>query len=232
MKRKVLILILFSELVFSCLTAILLVNLALANPAPELDFPREPVVTLPTIVIHSPVQNQNYNSTDVLLNFTIIKPDAWIQPPGRYGGGDAEGNPVYEILGNITSVYYVVDGGERQNISVFDISTQFDYHPKRSLNVSTSFMLSKGAHSISVGFEADSYFMVYDVYTAENATTPYEPGLQLPVGLSSVMVYADSDHVDFTVLQEPFPFAFAATAEASITVAIACLLLYLKKRGR
>lgn len=56
MKRKASALTVISALLLSTAGA-MTVNLAKADPAPLFAFPTEPITTLPTIVVHSPVQN-------------------------------------------------------------------------------------------------------------------------------------------------------------------------------
>jgi hypothetical protein len=199
-------------------------QLANGYPSPELDFPRTPVMTPPTIEVHSPVQNQNYNSTGVWLNFTIIKPEAWVQPSGFYGASDGKGNKEFDILGNVTSVYYIVDGGERLNISVLDAPSLFDFHPKPlSLNFSINLTLAKGAHNVKIGFEADSYYLYMTDRWNGN--------------LSRIAVNGASELIDFIVLEEPqqetFPTALAVAASgASTIVIVAGLMAYLRRRKR
>ena len=215
-KRKVLGLSFILGLVLSAVAGALMINSAVANPIISLEFPTEPITTPPTIVVHAPVQNQNYDSNDVWLNFTIIKPETWIRLPEKYGGVDEKGNPVYVILGNVTSVYYVLDG-EGRNVSVRDQSYFADAFPNRDLNFSTKLTLTKGAHNIVVGLEADSYY--YD-----------ETNYQYPF-LSSVVVNGSSEIVNFTVLQEPFPTVpVAAATVASVAVAGVGLLVYFRER--
>ena len=127
--------------------------------------------------MHSPLQNQNYDSSEVLLSFTIIKPDAWFTLPYNWGT-DYEGNPLYVMFGNITSLHYVVENGERQNIPIHDISFVTDAFPNRTLTFSTNLTFAKGAHSVKVGLEADSYYSIYDVYTAENASDTAPIGME------------------------------------------------------
>ena len=213
----------------------MLVKLSRANPTPELDFPTEPVLTPPTIVMHSPVKDQNNSPDDLWLNFTIVKPEEWIQPKGPNGGYDPSGNPFYGILGNVTSVWYVVDGGERQNISVYDdTSLYFDASPSRTLNFSTPLTLEEGTHSFKVGFEADSYYLVIDVYTSENVTEHYQVGYEYPRGISSVIVRDVSDVISFYVAEPgtfpTVPVAAASSAAIVAVVAVAGLLIYYRKR--
>lgn len=210
-----------------------MINLAAANPIGlYFEFPTEPIMTPPAIVVYSPVQNQNYGSNDVWLNFTIIKPEAWIKLPQEYGGDDANGNPLYVIFGNITSVYYIIDSGEPQNISVHDLSYVAEAFPKRTLNFSTNLTLPNGAHDVVVGLKADSYYEITNVYTAENATDTIPAGSKFPIAaFSTVVVNGSSEIIRFAVgEQEPFPTALIMGASGvTITIVAVCLFYYHKK---
>lgn len=216
LKRTTLTKALALALLFSAVAGAIFVNLVTANPAPLFAFPTEPITTLPTVVVHSPVQNQNYNSTNVWLNFTIVKPESWFAIDVAH---HADHSPLTETFVNITSIYFTVDGGERQNIPVNDIDSLFDTAPILNLNFSTMLPLAAGTHGVKVGLEADSHYVVRYVYNFSEA-------------LSSVRLYAESDAVNFTVV-ESFPTARIVTASvATVAVVGAGLLVYFKKRKR
>jgi hypothetical protein len=168
----------------------MLVNLSKANPTPQLDFPTDPVMTQPTIIVNSPLPNQGNRLNDLWLNFTIVKPDEWIQPGGQHSGTDANGNPYYDILVNVTRVYFVMDDGERQYIPVHDISHLQDAFPERVLNFSTRLTLAEGVHSVKVGFEAESFYR----------DTSVEPNSLV---ISSVPLNGISEVTSFTVVKPP-----------------------------
>jgi len=214
-------------LLFSTVAGAVFVNLVTANPAPLFAFPTKPITTLPTIVVHSPVQNQIYNSTNVWLNFTVVKPESWFAIDV---GSHSDFSPLSETFVNITSVYFTVDGGERQNISVHDIDSLFDADPIFNLNFSTMLPLAAGEHDVKVGLEADSYYVVNYVYILSEA-------------LSSDRLCAESNSINFTVAGSSesaainfavagfFPTVLIVTASVA-TVAVVCagLLVYFKKR--
>jgi hypothetical protein len=226
-KRTQLTKVLVLAFLFSAVTGAGFVNLVAANPAPLFAFPTEPKTTLPTIVVHSPVQNQIYNSTDVWLNFTVIKPESWFAVNVAH---HADHTPLSETFVNISSVYFTLDGGERQNIVVHDIDSLFDADPIFNLNFSTLLSLTDGTHTVKVDLEADSYYVVNYAYNLSNA-------------LSSVKLNAESYTVNFTVtdsqksdaadfkLAEFLPTTYIITASVT-TVAVAGtgLLLYFKNR--
>ncbi len=195
-KKTLLTIAFISALLFSAVAGAMSVNLATANPAPLFPLPWDKPVTTPTtIVVHSPVQNQIYNSTEVWLNFSIIvKPES--------------------VFENVTSVYYVVDGSERQYIAVHDIETLF-YPSSRTLNFSCSLTLKEGAHNVTVSLEADSYYVLYVV----------GQGFTLP----SVAMHVASETIYFNV-EVPFPTTIVIAPMASVAIIGSGLLLYFKKR--
>jgi hypothetical protein len=221
-KKKVVILELIAVLLWSFVAGALLVNTTTANPAPLFSFPTEPFMNLPTIIVTSPVQNQTYTSNEVQLTLTIIKPETWFAFDVFH---HADHTPGTQTFVNITSVYYVLDDGERQNIAVHDIDSLFDASPTLTLNLSTVLPLAVGAHSIKVGLEADSYYVVRYTY-------------YFPDALSSVKLHLESDSVNFRVATELElqleSFALLPVSALATTVAITAfgLLVYFKKRKR
>jgi hypothetical protein len=197
-------------------TGIMLFNVATANPTwINTDFPSEPDRIPPTIILHSPFQNQTFNSTNIPVNFTVAKPETWFKSSNLDGTW---------VLGNITAVSYKVDGGENHSLPVLDTSTYFTIVTlPRTLNFSLSLTLPKGAHNITVRVEAESYYV----------TPGYLAGPPF-----STTVHGESELVNFTVVQpepetEPYPIAPVATVSV-ITVAVVGvgLLVYFKKRAR
>jgi hypothetical protein len=180
MKRTALALTVIFALSFSAVAGGLSLNRATANPAPLFAFPFDPVTTLPTIVVHSPVQNQIYNLTCVWLNFSIVKPESWF---AFNAGFHENGQPITETFVNITSVYYTVDG-RRQVIPFHDIDSLFDTSPTLTLNFSNVLAVTAGAHEVKVGLEATSYYWLggYDWSNSHG----------------SVELHAESETVNFT----------------------------------
>jgi hypothetical protein len=185
MKRTTLALTIIFALTFSAISGGLLFNLAAANPAPLFAFFRDPVTTLPTIVVHSPVQNQIYNY--VWLNFSIIKPESWF---AFNVGAHADGSSITETFVNITSVYYTVDG-KRQVIPMHDIDSLFDTSPTLTLNFSTALPLATGGHTVKVSCEATSYYL-------RTLKSIYQGGYDWANSVESIELHADSENVNFT----------------------------------
>jgi hypothetical protein len=221
-KKKVVILELIAVLLWSFVAGALLVNTAAANPAPLFSFPTEPFMNLPSIIVTSPFQNQIYTSNEVQLTLAIVKPKAWFAFDVFH---HADHTPGTQTFVNITSVYYVLDEGERQNIAVHDIDSLFDASPTLTLNLSTVLPLAVGAHCITVGLEAGSYYVVRYTYNLSDA-------------LSSVKLHLESDPVNFRVATELEiqleSFALLPVSASATTVAITAfgLLVYFKKRKR
>jgi hypothetical protein len=198
MKRKTSALALILALLVSAI-ALQFVSVASANFIGALILPNEPNTTPPTIVVHSPVQNQTCNSTDLWLDFTIIKPKGF--------------------FGNVTSVWYTVDGGKPQNIEVHDRfinDSDSIYLPVKELNFSSNLKLTVGAHNVKVSLEAQSFYIDY----------VDRQGWIYP----SVLVHGESETVNFNV-EVPFPTTIVATASASMAIVGVGLLVYFKKRN-
>ena len=185
MKRTILVLTIIFALIFSAVAGELLFNLGAANPAPLFAFFRDPVTTLPTIVMNSPVQNQIYNY--VWLNFSIIKTESWF---AINVGGHADGSPITETFVNITSVYCLVDG-RLQIIQFHDIDSLFDTSPTLALNFSTALPLAAGGHTVKVSCEATSYYL-------RTLKSIYQGGYDWANSVESIQLCADSETVNFT----------------------------------
>jgi hypothetical protein len=205
-------------LLLSAVAGAQLTNLVSANPYIPEYFPLEPVMTPPTITVNPPVQNQIYGSSDVWLNFSIIKPEAWfVYDVAR----DENGTSMTLTIGKITSVYYILDKGEPQNVTLDDGGLPSEYSieivPNRILNFSTRLSLPEGMHSIKVCFEANGYY-----YTGWDDLEP---------GLRSVVINGSSETIRFSVASS-FPTTLIATVSAaSVAVIGVGLLVYFRKRN-
>jgi hypothetical protein len=195
------------------------VNLARANPAPLFSFPTEPITTPPTIIVNSPVQNQTYNTT-VEFSLTIIKPETWFAIDV---GSHLDGSPINQAFVNVTSVYYAIDDGERQNITLHDITSLWDTTPTMTLNLSTALPMAAGAHTLKVGLEADSYYVVRYTYNFSDA-------------LASVKLHAETAPLNFRVATdleiqlESLPIVPIAASVAAIAIVSIGSLIFFKKR--
>jgi hypothetical protein len=215
MEKKALFAVAFiSVLLLSIIAGILLANMATADPIWGADFPREPDVTPPTIILNSPLQNQSFNSTDIQLNFTVAKPETWFKE-----------NSNLWVLGKITSVSYEVDTGEKQSLPVYDTATYSvtaSAYPPRNLNFSLGLTLPEGTHNITVGVEAESYYVTPGYLTGP----PF-----------SITFHGEPESTNFTVAQpkpeipEKEPFSIVPVVSiASVVIVSVVLLVYFKKR--
>ncbi len=195
------------------------VGLGMANPYIEGYFPLQPATAKPSIVVESPIHNRDYSSDDAWLNFTIVKPETWFVP-------DVASTENYEPLtlaiGRIARVYYVLDNGEPQNITVEDGGLPSDFSidvvPTRIFNFSVPLSLTGGLHSVKVGFEAETYY-----YTGWEVSDR---------GLRSVKVDGFSEEVNFRIAEPLQTGMIAAVTIALAMSAAAGLLLYRRKYRR
>lgn len=207
---------------FVLVAGAVLVNSARANPAPLFSFPTEPVTELPAIIVTSPVQNQVFTSTALGLNLTIIKPETWFAFDVFHHEDHSPGTQTFV---NITSVYYVIDGSERQNITVHDVNSLFDTSPTLTLNLSIVLPLKVGAHSVKIGLEADSYYVVRYTYNLSDA-------------LSSIKLLTESTPINFSITTDlelqldSFPVLPIVAPVAIVVVASIGLQVYFKKRRK
>src|SRR3989339_472159 len=103
MKKKVTALLI--GFLFLSFSGVILFNSAEANPAPLFSFPTEAIMTSPTILVTSPVQNQTYDAPSLDLTLTIIKPETWF---AFNVGSHMDYTPISQTFVNITSIYYKI----------------------------------------------------------------------------------------------------------------------------
>jgi hypothetical protein len=179
----------------------------MANPAPLFTFPTEPITTQPTIIVTSPIQNQTYASNEMLLALTIVKPETLFAFEAFHHEDHSPGTRTFV---NISSVYYVIDDGDRQTIQLI-------------LNISTVLPLTMGIHNIKVGLEADSYYVVKYTYNLSDA-------------LSSIKLYVESTPVTFEIAAQPEPrldstsTAVIIASTAIVIIVGSGLLVHFRKR--
>lgn len=108
MKRKAFPLILTMALLSLAVIGIHLTAMTAANPVMHYEIPTKPDTNAPSVTVNSPLQNQTFDSQNITLSFTVIKPETWIRLT-KYS------DTVYLVLGNVTSFYNVVDGVKSQS---------------------------------------------------------------------------------------------------------------------
>jgi len=217
MRRKVATLTLITIILITA-AGLSLVSLTVANPYIEGYFPLESATTRPSISFQSPIQNRDYTLGDAWLNFTITKPETWFVPNVAY----TENNESMTLaIGRITRVYYILDKGPPQNITVKDgdLPSAFsvEVFPTRVFNFSVRLILTGGLHSVKIGYEADTYY-----YTGWDVTDP---------GLRSVDVEGFSAEINFRI-GEPLQteIVVVASVAAAVAVSASLVLLYRKRR--
>jgi hypothetical protein len=215
MKKTASTVTLISVLLLSALIAIQFTELASANPYIPGYFPLEPVTTQPTINVNHPVQNQIYETGDLDLNFSIIKPEAWFIHDVAYA---ENGSSLTLAIGQVTSVSYQLDDGEPQNMPLNDGNLPLEYvintDPNRILNFSIHFTFPEGLHTARISFQAKSFY-----YTGWDDPDP---------GLRSIAVNGSSETVYFRV-GHPFPATLVFVASVGIALVVVSLLVLFKK---
>ncbi len=229
MKRTMLALVLVSALSFSAAACILFCDVAKANPVWVSYYPLEPVTTPPAVIFQSPMQNQTYEPNSTWLNFTIAKPESWFLQTNK--SHDEQGNSLWHILVNITSVSYATDGHTQEKIPMCDLTRYIEPFPSRTLNFSTKLTLPVGVHTVVVNIEGQSFY--------------FQPEMVVTYGPLKTRMTATSETITFTVAEPPpqeptttespiaFPTETVAVASGASAVLIgACLLVYFKRRKR
>jgi len=185
--------------------------------------------TSPTVTIQTPSQLVTYNSRDILLDFTITKPQIWLDDFSEtYGVAVA-----FMYWGQLDYVKYNLDGRDIGNVSVNDVPlfTAYDSLPPDSFNFSiTLHNLSNGQHSLIVS--------VYGkVYHTPNALpiTGKSPMVNFSIETPSptpTQAPTPTPSPEPTPITETFPASLVFVASVGIALAVIGLMVYLKKRQR
>ena len=222
MRKKAFVLaLLIFVLLFSVIGGASLVDFAKANPLYLSWYPSEPVTTPPIITIQSPSQNQNYNSTDIWLNFTVSKPETWFSQTEL---SESYMPGTYMVVGRLISYQYILDGNESTNIPVEDKFHRIDPpdKPEETQCFSVNLTLTEGAHNITVVVECESTYVIEEYRFSSSPKT--------------IPVLGSSETVFFNVVEpntESFPTTFAVVASgASLAVVSMGLIVYFQKRKR
>ncbi|MCW4017198.1 MAG: right-handed parallel beta-helix repeat-containing protein [Candidatus Bathyarchaeota archaeon] len=151
MKRRPLYLIIaLSTVIFLLFAVDGTFEAAWANPFYQYDLPSTPEIAPPIITIHQPAVNQTYRENNILLYFTVIKPDEWFKMYHETLYPNAS-------LGKITAITYSVDGKGNVTIPVNDgwltnAHQTVDY----SVNLTGLF---RGYHTVTVSAEGTTYYL-------------------------------------------------------------------------
>jgi hypothetical protein len=205
MKKTALAVTLISALLFSAVTATLVVRFADADP-----YVIWPKVSFPTMEVTSPIEGQFYPSSDVWLKFTVNRPEDWF-----YISSLDNGSEVYLSQGQIKFVIYSVDGAIDGVADEHESEKIYVNDPVNAVNPPSNFSLSFNLEGLQDG---------------QHSVDVYAEGF---VNGSGVGV--DPQRINFTVYTpepEPFPATMvAAAAGASATIVAIGLLVYFKKRN-
>jgi hypothetical protein len=209
--KRAFIVSLILVLLVSLLAASQVVKLGTANPLWLLFFPRAAVETPPTITFQSPT-NRTYDSDNVWLNFTIVKPESWF-------GVAINIYPSNYVYVNITSLSYTIDGNVSESIQFRDFNASLvEENPERSLNFSTKLTLPEGPHNLTVNLQCDSYYV-------ETFTRPYLSNTQMNFTSEAVYFNVAAANASAPTMLVMVP----ATSIAAIGIGV---LLYFKKHKR
>ncbi len=161
MKKIALTAIIIFELLCSLVAGMQVVEVAKANPVALSWLPTSPDTSQPGLIIQSPLQNQTFTSDEVILNFTVAKPETWFGSQFFANPGFGSDLSMYYCNGKIFAVKYSVDGIESQNISVTDANVLAPYYSplNRTLDFSINLTLPEGKHVLTVSAMAESYYM-------------------------------------------------------------------------
>ncbi|MFB3889196.1 MAG: hypothetical protein ACE14S_06865 [Candidatus Bathyarchaeia archaeon] len=125
-------------------------NQARANPIVFSWLPVSPNADPPSIILKSPVQNQTYDTHDITLDFTVVKPQAWFVNASGLG-------QVWS--GEITSVQYILDQNQTCGIPVTDDKIYQYFTVRGTLDFSENLTLSEGLHTLALSAEGKYYYM-------------------------------------------------------------------------
>ena len=147
-------------------TSLIILNVK-ANP---LIFPD---INQPTINIQSPIQYQTYQANSIWLNFTVHKPEDWINNSNLDNSSNSQNQ------GQITFVTYSIDkkviGNETNTrIEVYDPITAINPQLNFSFSVNLN-ELSDGNHTVEVYAEGIFNKIPIGVTSTTNHFTVYTP---------------------------------------------------------
>ena len=201
MKKNVLFTIAFiSIFLWSCVLGTQ-VKIANANPISEAKFNAPPI-----IAIQSPLNNETFSFDNVLLVFTVTKPEVdmygkWIDDSSIYATYHWT-----DLRNKVINVTIALDGEMYRSIEVnSNLSSSLNF----SLNMAN---LEVGAHTVQIHTLCEG--VVLEAHALWNYAISYS---------------TSSDIVYFTIT-EPFPTTIVATASASAAIVSVGLLIYFKKR--
>jgi hypothetical protein len=191
---------------FSAATGVLFVNLGKANPIGEWKWATPPIIS-----IHSPVNNETFCVSDVLLSFNVTKPTDWL----IHGGHNAK-----QML---LSVGFQLDGKYYDRIPVnSDLKSPFEY----STNLAN---LGEGVHSLQIYAYATGWIIEmhglweYDTPINSSSNMVYFTVDVTPPAISILSVESktyDSPDIPltFTVNEAVYQTSYSLDRQANVTI--------------
>ena len=206
MKRKALALISVIALLFSVVAGTLFVNLVEANP-----FFETRVTSPPTVTIHSPANETCVN--EVLLDFSVKKPEVWITTPGSLGYAQSFDGVSYEVDGKY---YSSVDSIDRS------LASPLNYHVYLT-------NLTDGVHTLTVRAYATGCVVemhgLWDYYVPINSSSEVHFTLDTTSPVVSILAlenetyYASDLPLNFTVNEVAQQVCYSFDGEENMSLA-------------
>jgi len=190
----------------AALTGTWFVNLAKAFPN-EIEYKTPPIIS-----IHSPVNNATFSVNNVLLDFTVTKPDYWL----FHGGYAAQ-----QILKNVN---YQLDGKQYDQIPANStLESPFDY----AVNLTN---LTDGEHSLKVYAYASGWviqmngFFEYEVSINSssdmvNFTVDTTPPRIAVLSSEKKTYYTSKVPLNFTVNELTTQIKYSLDGQENVTIA-------------
>lgn len=208
--------------------ALMFVDSAIANPILYGELPAQPDTNPPIITIHTPISNKTHYSQNLILNFTVSKPNTWFKLAPAY---DSAGNQATLVSGNITKICFEIDGA-KNSLPIHDMTFLAEVNPKRTLNFSTNLSMPTGRHEIMINVVWDSFSAGLVKYYYPSGEPYYGAPKKTSNASSEVIVFIEKETV--TEVLEATPTAQATplviVPTVAITVAFTTTLYYFKRR--
>jgi hypothetical protein len=234
MSKKVLAVALFFIMVLP--TSV--IDLVSANPTlakeyyPKFVLPNDEP---PTLSVFSPTNGTVYNSTEVELNFTIIKPDSWYRQDGEI------------CIGEITEVEYYLDPTEKFGSGKHELSANDTVcdNPSKELGFSIVLKdLTEGFHVVKILAEAVTYYYPFENYSFYVSSNPmvsntmaitfdvsshgiHSPSVEPTIEPTSTHTATSKPQSGFLGTNLPIEYGYAIVAVLVIAVVAGLGLVYL-----
>jgi len=134
-----------------------LVAVVRANPVRLAWIPTTPDVSVPQVTIESPLQCASYNSSEVIITFTVLLPESWFS-----NDPTSEAPAGYYCNGKILSAQIIIDDRPAQNVTLSNdnyLPYSSDLPLSRNVTSTARFEVSEGNHVLFVHVVGESYYM-------------------------------------------------------------------------